>query len=142
MKKILIYLINILRFIGLPLTLLASAWLKFIIRTNWNNKIEDAIFMKIGILPILDHYCQPLINPKKHLKKSLSSNRNLKGFNLNTEEQLEILNQFNFNNELKKFPLQKTKNLEYYYNNGSYESGDAEFLYNMVRLFKPNKIIP
>ncbi len=43
--------------------------------------------------------------------------------------------------ELKKFPLEKRKDTEYYYNNNMYASGDSEYLYNMIRLFKPKKII-
>jgi predicted O-methyltransferase YrrM len=97
--------------------------------------------MNFGLLPILDHYYQPLINPKKHLKKSLRENRILKGIDLNIEEQLAILSKFNFNSELIKFPLDKTNKTEFYYNHTSYKSGDAEYLYNIIRHFKPRRII-
>ena len=97
--------------------------------------------MQLGILPVLDHYYQPLINPKKHLKKSLRDNRELSGIDFNSEEQLDLLAQFKYNEELLKIPLKKGKDIEFYYNNGSYESGDAEYLYNIIRLFKPNRIL-
>lgn len=97
--------------------------------------------MKVGLLPVRDHYYQPLINPKKHLTKSLNADRNLPGINWNIEEQLETLNAFNFNNELEGFAVVKRCELEYYYNNGSFESGDGEFLYNMIRLKKPQTFI-
>ncbi len=38
-------------------------------------------------------------------------------------------------------PLEKTKKLEFYYHNNNFESGDAEFLYNIIRHFKPKTII-
>lgn len=126
--------------LGLPLTYLSALWLRFTCngpRLQSNEKI----FSDLGILPILDHYYQPLINPKKHLKKSLRADRNLKGIDWNIEKQLGILHQFHFSEELKKFPLEKQTDTEYYYNNNMYSSGDSEYLYNMVRLFKPKRII-
>lgn len=97
--------------------------------------------MKIGILPVLDHYYQPLINPKKHLLKSLREDRILPGIDFNENEQLLILSQFNFNFELLEIPVNYQNKNEFFYNNGNYESGDAEYLYNIIRLKKPKRII-
>ncbi len=72
---------------------------------------------------------------------SLRINRNLPGINLNVEEQLDQLSKFAYNEELLLFPEEKTKNMEFYYHNAHYESGDAEFLYNMIRYCKPIKIV-
>lgn len=93
--------------------------------------------MKLGLLPVRDHYYQPLINPGKHLKKSLREDRNLPGIHWNTGEQLALLESFDFNQELGLFPVDKKNELEYYYKNGSFESGDAEYLYNIIRSKKP-----
>jgi hypothetical protein len=103
-------------------------------------KLSKKIFIKMGLFPIRDHYFEPLFNPN-HLRKSLRENRALPGIDLNVKEQLEILERFNYNEELVKFPLQKTKEVEFYYHNGSFESGDAEYLYCIIRLFKPNRIV-
>lgn len=84
-----------------------------------------------------DHYYQPLVNPEKHLTKSLAANRNLPGIDLNIEEQLALLSSFSYNEELLQFPMQKPTSLGYYYKNGSFESGDSEYLYNMIRHIKP-----
>ncbi|MCZ2356544.1 MAG: class I SAM-dependent methyltransferase [Bacteroidia bacterium] len=133
-------IINIILIIGSPITLLASIWLKLVRRagTGW---LGDKIFMGVGVLPVLDHYYQPMINPKKHLLKSLREDRNLNGIDFNTQEQLDLLAKFSYNEELLKFPTQKKQEIEYYYDNGSYCSGDAEYLYSVVRHFKPNRII-
>ncbi len=139
MKRIIIKLILL---IGTPITYISSIWLKFV--RPRAGKIEDKIFMKIGILPIIDHYYQPMINPKKHLTKSLSENRELIGIDFNTEEQLSLLDKFHYNDELLSFPIENNNNNnnnEYYYNNGSYEAGDAEYLFNIIRHFKPKRII-
>ena len=131
---------KIILYIGTPLTFLSSAWLKFV-KKKGTGKCNNNIFMKLGVFPILDHYYQPLINPQKHLLRSLRDNRNLPGIDYNVNEQLQILAGFNYNEELLKFPVNREKENEFCYNNGSYGSGDAEYLYNMVRFFKPKRII-
>lgn len=137
MKKI---FFRIVLLIGTPLTFLSTLWLWFVTR-NKIGKIENSIFMGMGILPVKDHYYEPLINPKKHLIKSLREDRPLPGINFNDSEQLALLSKFTYADELLKFPIEKKSDTEYFYNNGSYGSGDAEYLYNVVRYFKPKKII-
>lgn len=97
------------------------------------------VFRKIGIYPLLDHYYEPLFNPA-HLRKPLSDDRELRGIDWNVDEQLDLLKKFHFNDELIKFPVYQQADHEFYYRNGFFESGDAEYLYNMIRLFKPKRI--
>jgi len=125
---------------GLPLTYLSALWLKFGL-TRRRPQANERIFSLIGIFPILDNYYEPLVNPKKHLKKNLRIDRILRGIDWNIDKQLDILHQFNFQEELKKIPLEKQNDTEYFYNNSMYASGDSEYLYCMVRHFKPKKII-
>ena len=105
-------------------------------RMVWSKKL----FMKIGIFPIRDHYYEPLFNPR-HLRMSLREDRELPAIDLNPQEQLGLLSQFTFSEELKKIPLERTNQLEFYYHNPSFGAGDAEYLYSMIRLFKPKKIV-
>ena len=127
-----------------PLTLLGALWLKYIRSASAKQMpLSESIFMKVGVLPITDHYYQPLINPVKHLNKPLNEDRLLPGINWNVEEQLSLLNKFNYTKELKAIPQERNEanKFQYYFNNPSYRSGDGEFLYNMVRHFKPQRII-
>ncbi|MCE5175157.1 MAG: class I SAM-dependent methyltransferase [Bacteroidales bacterium] len=126
--------------LGIPLTFLSSVWLK-LIKTLGTGMFTDKIFMRLGILPIIDDYYQPLINPKKYLKKSLRNDRDLKCIDFNVNEQLSLLDKFNYNEELLKFPFEKNKENEFFFNNNMYSSGDAEYLYNMIRYFKPKRFI-
>jgi predicted O-methyltransferase YrrM len=97
--------------------------------------------MKVGVFPVIDHYYEPMFNPK-YLRYSLKEDRPLPGIQLNVAEQLDILSKFHFNNELMSFPLEKTKNgIGFYYHNGKFGSGDAEYYYNMIRLYKPKRIV-
>jgi predicted O-methyltransferase YrrM len=127
--------------LGKPITYLSAYWLKFVKNVDTKGKHSDKAFMKIGLLPLLDHYYQPLINPKKHLHKSLRENRDLPAIKFNDEEQIDLLNKFNYNDELLSIPIDKRSDVEYYYNNESFSTGDAEYLYNIIRHFKPKKII-
>ncbi|WP_194774690.1 class I SAM-dependent methyltransferase [Pararhodonellum marinum] len=131
---------NVIMTLGLPITFLSASWMKFIVKGKPFSP-NDRIFMKVGVLPVLDHYYQPLVNPKKHLKNPLNEARNLPGIDWNEKAQLELLNSFDQAVELDQFPLEKQKDFGYYYNNGMYESGDAEYFYSLIRTIKPRKII-
>lgn len=94
---------------------------------------------KLGVFPIRDHYYEPLINFAS-LKYPLSKDRNLPGINWNLAEQIELIRKFHYNLELVRIPKEKTNDLEFHFYNGSFESGDAEFWYNVIRFFKPKRI--
>jgi predicted O-methyltransferase YrrM len=119
------------------LTPLSTKWLKLV----KNRRYSETVFMKEGLLPIVNHYYEPMINPKRDLKKSLREDRNLLGVNFNEIEQLQLLSLFNYNDELLAYPVEQQDKHSFFYNNGWYETGDAEFLYSIVRHFKPKKII-
>lgn len=100
--------------------------------------LSKMIFFKIGVFPIRDHYYEPMFNPNK-LRYPLDKDRSLPGINLNKNVQLNLLNNFCYQNELLKFS--RGGGTKYYYNNGNFGAGDAEYLYNMIRYFKPKKLI-
>lgn len=124
-----------------PVTFL-SAVLFFVIRRIGVQRLRlcKKILMKIGIFPIRDHYFEPMFNPK-NLRYSLKKDRTLQGIDFNIEEQLRILDRFHFNDELEVIPLEKGKNTKFFYHNGSFGPGDAEYLYSIIRLYKPKKIV-
>lgn len=134
-------IISFCDFFLMPLTFVSAVLFLGIRKLGMQRMVwSKRIFMKIGVFPIRDHYYEPLFNPK-HLRRSLRKDRVLPGIDFNDREQLQILNKFNYNEELKKIPLKKIDLLEFYYRNPSIGPGDAEYLYNMIRLFKPGKII-
>lgn len=141
MKIIIFKIIEVVLF---PITLLSAVWIKALTLGGIQRTIlAEKIFLYFDFLPIRDHYYQPLINPKKHLSKSLREDRVLKGLDFNIATQLDLLKQFSFNEELKMFPINKknqTPELQFYYNNNSFESGDAEYFYNIIRFLKPKNI--
>ena len=127
-----------------PVTLFSAVWFKYIRSTTRQKMpVSEKIFMKVGVLPVNDHYYQPLVNPSKTLSKPLSAERVLRGINWNIDEQLELLQKFHYNEELSTLPLNKEDAGEhqYYINNPSFLAGDGEFCYNMIRYWKPRTVI-
>jgi hypothetical protein len=131
---------QIINLLMIPLTIFSAIWLKCV-NIIGIKFINYKIFMKLGLFPLNDHYYNPMINPQKNLKKSLRLDRKLKGIDFNVNDQLELLGKFNFSNELIQFPINQINENEFYYNNGGFESGDSEYLYSIIRHFKPKKII-
>ena len=100
------------------------------------------LFKRLGIYPIKDHYYQPLFNEKK--LRILNKKRYLPGIDMNTNYQIDLLKKLDFSNEIKsiaKNDLQKGSYESFDFNNGSFLAGDADFLYSVIRNFKPRKII-
>ena len=127
-----------------PVTLFSAVWFKYIRSTTTEKMpVSETIFMKVGVLPVNDHYYQPLVNPSKSLSKPLDQERTLKGIDWNIPAQLELIGKFQFNAELEQLPAEKkdAAEHEYYLNNPSFLAGDGEYCYNVIRHFKPQKII-
>jgi len=102
--------------------------------------ITKKVLRWIGVYPVLSHFYDPLLNPKK-LRHALDKERELPGVDLNDTLQLTILDKFNFNHEFSGFPLTFQGRLEYFYINYSFLPIDAQYLYNTIRFFKPKKFI-
>lgn len=103
-------------------------------------RISRMVLIKIGVIPIIDHYYDPFFS-KKDLKTPLNNERVLLDIDWNLEEQLEILNSFDYADEFTNIPINYTDELSFHFDNGSFSTGDAEYWYNMIRLKKPQTII-
>jgi hypothetical protein len=129
-----------LDFFLVPVAIAATLVMKFI-RSAGIQRLPRTmrVFRRLGIYPLRDHYYEPLFNPV-HLSKPLGMDRELLALDLNVDGQRELLTRFKFNHELLEFPLTPPIKRGFYYDNGSFESGDAEYLYNVIRLFRPRRI--
>ena len=126
----------------IPFVFLA-AWLMKKIRI-WGihaMPVTKKILLKIGVFPIYDHYYEPQFD-HRNPQKEYSEDRQLPGINWNTANQLNYLKELTYSSELKDIPNCKTESRkDFHFNNGAYESGDAEFWYQILRKEKPKKII-
>ena len=98
------------------------------------------ILSSVGVFPIVDHYYEPLIDFRL-LIQPLDQHRLLPGIDMNVPGQLELLRQFRFGEELAPFTAPRKDDLTYSFGNGFFDSGDAEFLYNLVRLKRPRRVV-
>jgi hypothetical protein len=140
MKKVASKLLPVLDIL-LMLMLYPSAWVFKIVRAGGYNKLprcKDTL-IRTGVFPIRNHYYEPQFDFRK-ISRPFSQDRFLPGVNWNVDGQIDLLCKFNFSNELAKTRLEKSNELEFYMNNGLFESGDAEYWYNLIRLQKPNNI--
>jgi len=107
MKKILIKIFQILEIILIPFTIISSIWMKMIRHVGLHRLyVSNNIFKMVGVLPLRDHYYEPLINPK-YLNYSLRKDRPLVGIDLNINSQLNLLKDFKYNDELLSFPIDR-----------------------------------
>ena len=97
------------------------------------------VLLHVGVFPIRNDYYEPLFD-NRLLRHPLSNNRDLTGIDWNVEQQLSVLDRFQFKNELKDVSLSKKDDLTFYLNNVRFEAGDAEYWYSLIRLIKPAKI--
>ena len=134
-------MIKILDIILAPITFFASIWLKLIRRYNVGlfrsrSNISKKIFEFVGVFPITDNYYEPYVG-----KHRVEKNRLLTGIELKIEEQLVLLEKFNFNDELLALNNLPKNPLIFSFFKGPFRSGDAEICYNVVRFFQPSQIV-
>jgi hypothetical protein len=136
------HIIIILEILALPATFFIGVYMKFFTRVPAIYLIRSyKWFTNCNWLPVMFHYYQPIIKLDM-LPQNYNNIENLLiGIDLNLGNQLDLLNKFHYNEELERIPHDKTNESEPYYNSESFPYSDAEILYNMIRYFKPTKII-
>jgi hypothetical protein len=99
------------------------------------------LLRSLGVWPLRRHYYDPLFDPKD-LSYPQDSVRPLIGLDWNIDQQLAILERMRFAHELSAF-LTKSNATPYQFSfqNESFVSGDADYLYSFVRTFLPRQII-
>lgn len=156
MKRLIkIYLIPLLQIVGKPISIfldlilmpfvfISGLILKFY-RSIGSKRfpINTSLLKTLGVFPIIDHFYEPFFNHKS-LSIELSKKRNLPSIDFREEDQLKLLKSFRFQEEFNNFlddEANSKKLRSFSISNGSYGAGDAEILFNFVRLKKPSKII-
>ncbi|MFD2207938.1 class I SAM-dependent methyltransferase [Kiloniella antarctica] len=99
-----------------------------------------SVLLNIGVFPLTNHYYEPQFD-MRNIKHSFTKKRSLPGIKWNIQEQLELCDRLIYSHELKDVPNKRTQITEFYFNNSFFESGDAEYWYQLIRLKKPKKII-
>lgn len=141
-KMSVIIKIKLLETILLLSTFLVANYVKGIKKTHprFLPKTYD-MFSNCGWLPISFHYYQPIIKRDMLPQNYEKLESRLLGMDIKFTSQLELLKKFKYNDELVKIRLDSKNILEARYHNDFFGPPDAEILYNMIRYFKPNRVI-
>lgn len=141
MKRLIKKILPVADIIMMPLVYPASWLLKNIRRAGVHRlPLCKSALMNVGVFPILNHYYEPQFDNSSP-RLDFSEDRNLPGIDWNVSGQLETLERFGFSHELADIPQDKPAATEFYFNNGAFESGDAEYWYQLIRAIKPKRII-
>jgi predicted O-methyltransferase YrrM len=120
-------------------TIVAPA-LRFIARRRGSMPRFQKLADKAGFQLRSNHYYEPTYS-ETDLPADTQVERSIPGLDLNEAGQLELLAKCKFAADLQSIPLEKPDKRSFGYHNNMYSFGDAEMLYNMVRIHKPKRII-
>lgn len=87
------------------------------------------------------HYYQPVFDVNMLPGMLWQKPDEMVGVDLNEEKQLKLLETFSYQDELRNVPLVPDGDSLNFFHNNSYGPADAEMLYNIVRHFKPSRVI-
>ena len=120
--------------VAVPIVLFSALILKAVRRLGVQRvPLCRSILMRVGVFPIRRHYYEPQFDNRSP-RQDFAIDRDLPGIDLNEAGQLEFLEQLTYAAELADLPLHPTPGrLEFYLNNASFTSGDAEYLYQVIR---------
>lgn len=79
--------------------------------------------------------------PLDHLPADTRGERPLPGVDLDPAAQLALLERCVWADELRAIPTVKAGPAQFGYDNPAFRYGDAEMLYNFIRLFRPKRIV-
>jgi hypothetical protein len=96
--------------------------------------------MNVKVFPIRNHYYEPQFD-NRNPKRDFSEERDLPGIDWNVAGQLATLGEFTFAGELTDLPRERRGSSEFFLNNGAFESGDAEYWYQIIRAVRPKRIL-
>jgi len=141
MKKLILRFLPVADILVMPFVY-PAAWLLKSIRRVGMRRLPRCMsaLINVGVFPIRDHYYEPQFD-NRFPSPDFGQDRDLPGIDWNVSGQLELLKGLNFAKELADIPQEKPSTLEFYLNNGTFDSGDAEFWYQLIRAIKPKRII-
>jgi hypothetical protein len=140
MKRLILALLPVIDVLLLPFLALAAVLMKGIRQAGVERMPASRwLLKKIGVFPVRDHYYEPLFDAGK-LRRPLEEERALPGIDWNEAEQLALLAGFTHAQELSDVP-DRAEGMVFHWDNASFCSGDAEYLYQLIRARKPARVI-
>lgn len=140
MKKLVLQFLPVADIFLLPL-IYPAAWLMKNVRRAGVHRLPSCknALLRMGVFPIRNHYYEPQFD-NRNPSPAFSEDRTLPGIDWNVPGQMELLARFNYAAELADIPHNKTGSSAFHFRNGNFESGDAEYWYQIIRSIKPRRI--
>lgn len=124
-----------------PLSAASARQLRWVRRIGLPSLPRTAAALRrVGIYPLRDHYYEPLIDPR-HLRHPLDQVRDLPGIDLRVDAQLALLDKLRYGDELRAIPINGGAPGTFAWDNGTYFFLDAQFLYSMIRHYRPARLV-
>lgn len=124
-----------------PFVYPAGGLLKLIRRAGVHRlPLCRAALMQVGVFPVRDHYYEPQFD-HRGARADFASERALPGVVWNVEGQLEMLDRLVCAEELAGLGQGPAEGRRFRFGNGNFESGDAEYWYQLIRAVKPGRIV-
>jgi predicted O-methyltransferase YrrM len=140
MRKLILALMPVIDLLLAPLLVPAALLMKAIRRAGVERlPLSRWLLRKIGVFPVRDHYYEPFFGAGA-LRRPLEEERTLPGIDWNEAEQLALLGSFAHAQELADVP-EHAEGMVFHWGNDAFRSGDAEFLYQLLRARKPGLVI-
>jgi hypothetical protein len=92
---------------------------------------------RLGIYPVLDHYHDPPVRPAAVTGRR----RRLPGVDLRADEQLLLLSEFHYADELRAISSRPDGSLSAYYDNPSFAAADCGVYHSVLRHLRPRRVI-
>lgn len=128
--------------VAAPVLLALRPLLTRLAKLGNRTPLSKSILDRFDNALVQHHYYVPVMFPAHLNADVVSMERTIPGIKWSEGLQLDLVRQFTYRDELIAIPIEQTSEAEFsYHNQGCFESGDAEFLYNMIRYFKPSRII-
>lgn len=143
-RKVVINIVSPLLDVILAIAVIPAAIvLKFARRLGLQRlRLCRTILIQIGVLPLRRHYYEPFIT-SKDLRQPLDTERKLPGIEWAVTGQLAFLSTLTYESELApgRFSPPVAGKIAFDFENDSFKSGDAEYLYQLLRRVKPARVI-
>ena len=141
LKELLKKHIGVLDILMVPMVLISALMLREMRRAGvYKFKYSKKILIKIGVFPINKHYYEPQIDYQS-LDYEANKERSLPGINLNVSGQIDFLGRMIYAKEFSDYILNVDCVNKFEFGNKNFESGDAEYWYQIIRIKKPKLII-
>lgn len=92
---------------------------------------------RLGVYPVIDHYHDP---PVRVVPDTRQRERRLR-VDMRDREQLALLEQFRFGEELKAIRRTPDGSLSPYYDNAAFAPADAQIYHSLIRHFRPHRVV-